>query len=144
MSFRRGASTCVLLFLAGLLAPHEAESAETTSTSAERAERAEQARLKRALGEVVAREVASAGLGASLEPYSLSPALLQLRRYRQRERTELVCVVGLALEDRHGSLVAEVRGSAATSGQSALETLEAATRSAVARLPETISLAQKR
>jgi hypothetical protein len=50
-------------------------------------------------------------------------------------------VVDLALSDRQGALLASVRGNASTLGASEDETLDAAARSAVARLPAALARA---
>ncbi len=103
------------------------------------------ARLKSALRSSVSQQLADAGLSASLEGYSVSPSLVQLRRYVEpgQKRARLVCVVGLALKNDRGVL-ADIRGSASTTGTSQLEALDAAAHSAVARLPAVISKLQAR
>ncbi len=96
----------------------------------------------RALRLSVAQHLAAAGLDGALEGYSLSPALLQLRRYVDpgQKRTKFVCVVGLSVQNRERQVVAEIRGSAAAHGASQLDALDAAAHSAV--LPVAHTLAQ--
>jgi hypothetical protein len=103
------------------------------------------ARLKLALRTSVTQQLADAGLSASLDGYSLSPSLIQLRSYVEpgKKQARLVCIVGLALKSDRGVL-AEMRGSAATVGASPLETVDAAAHAAVARLPAVLSRLQAR
>lgn len=98
------------------------------------------ARYKAVLNASLQKHLNEAKLDAELAGYSISPSLIQLRRYvgPAPGRVKLVCVVGLALE-APTSLVAEVRGNAATSGTSPVDAIDAATRSAVARLPRTLA-----
>jgi hypothetical protein len=98
------------------------------------------ARVRRALGESIERELGDAGLAPALGDYTVAASLVQLRRYVKAEgaASEWVCVVDLALLDRNGSVVASVRGNAATPSGEARETLNAAARSAVSRLPEAL------
>jgi hypothetical protein len=53
-----------------------------------------------------------------------------------------VCVVDLTLSDGERGIVAYVRGNVAATGASALEIVDAAASSAVARLPQTLSALQ--
>lgn len=102
-------------------------------------------RLKTALCAAITQQVADAGLTASLQGYSLSPSLVQLRRYVEpgRKQARLVCVVGLALSGDRGVL-ADIRGSASIAGASPVAAVDAAARSAVARLPAVLSRIQAR
>jgi hypothetical protein len=103
------------------------------------------ARLKNALRASVAQHLADAGLSGSLAGYSLSPSLVQLRRYVEpgQKHARLVCVVGLALNSDRGVL-ADIRGSASITGASQLDAVDAAAHSAVARLPAILSRIQAR
>jgi hypothetical protein len=103
------------------------------------------ARLKLALRNSVTQQLAAAGLSSSLDGYSLSPSLIQLRPYVEpgQKHARLVCIVGLALKSDRG-ILAEIRGSAATAGASPLETVDAAAHAAVARLPAVLSRLQAR
>lgn len=103
------------------------------------------ARLKMALQTSVTQRLAEAGLSTSLDGYSLSPSLIQLRPYVEprQKQARLVCIVGLALKNDRGVL-ADIRGSAATIGASPLEAVDAAARAAVARLPAVLSRLQAR
>ena len=102
-------------------------------------------RLKVALQNSVAQRVTDAGLARSLEGYSLSPSLVQLRRYVEpgQKHARLVCIVGLALSSDRG-VVADVRGSVVTVGTSQLSAVDAAAQAAVARLPAVLSQLQAR
>lgn len=93
-------------------------------------------RYKVALNEALQRHLDEANLDQALAGYSLSPSLIQLRRYVEPNagHVKLVCVVGIALKSESG-LVAEVRGNAATFGASPTATIDAAVGSAVSRLP---------
>lgn len=84
------------------------------------------------------RYLADAHLVESLRPYTVSPSLVQLRRYVEHDtpkQAKLVCLIDLALSDARGNVVASVRGSATKRGGSARETIDAAAHAAVARLP---------
>jgi len=97
--------------------------------------------VRQALRLAVAQYLAAAGLDGALEGYSLSPALLQLRRYVDpgQKRTKFVCVVGLSVQNRDRQIVAEIRGSAATLGSSQLDAIDAAAHSAVLRIADTLA-----
>ncbi len=103
------------------------------------------ARLKTALHASITQQLADAGLSASLQGYSLSPSLVQLRRYVEpgQKQARLVCVVGLALNSDRGVL-ADIRGSASTASASQLDAVDAAAHAAVARLPAILSRIQAR
>ena len=103
------------------------------------------ARLKIALQNSVTQQLTEAGLSSSLEGYSLSPSLVQLRSYVEpgQKQARLVCIVGLALKSDRGVL-ADIRGSAATIGTSQLAAVDAAAHAAVARLPAVLSRLQAR
>lgn len=93
-------------------------------------------RLQAALRQSVREHVSRARLDGALTGYSLSPSLIQLRRYvgPAPERVKLVCIVGLALKSDRG-LVADVRGHAASVGTSPFDVVDAAAHAAVERLP---------
>ncbi len=136
------------LLLAGSLAVSAAVAAPADSSA--RVETATapagtDARLKTALRASVAQHLANAGLADSLSGYSLSPSLVQLRRYVEpgQKQARLVCVVGLALNSDRGVL-ADIRGSASTASASALDAVDAAAQSAVAHLPAVLSRIQAR
>ncbi len=94
------------------------------------------ARALVALSESLHRHLAEAPLSESLRPYTVSPSLVQLRRYvEDTKKAKLICLVDLALRDAQGNLVASVRGSATTRGASSRDTIDAATYAAVSRLP---------
>jgi hypothetical protein len=103
-------------------------------------------RLQRALSGYVTQHVAASGLEGSLRGYSLSPALIQLRRYVDpgQKEPKFVCVVALSLQNPQREIVAEIRGSAATAGASQLEALDAAAHSAVLRVPGALAKARER
>jgi hypothetical protein len=108
-------------------------SADTTSGTA------------RDLNRVVEHRLAEAGLTESVRPFSVAPALVQLRRYVEPGRNvKLVCVIDLALFDRQGALLATVRGNAATPGENRAEAIEAAARAAVSRLPTALQALRER
>ena len=91
-----------------------------------------------ALNHSLQRYLADAHLVESLRPYTVSPSLVQLRRYVEDDtpkQAKLVCLIDLALNDAQGNVVASVRGSAITRGASPHETIDAATHAAVSRLP---------
>lgn len=136
MNPRRASFFCLLACL--LVAPvslpaHAAES---------RPAGASQARLDRDLREALARHLAEAGLGASLRGYSLSPAIVQLRRYVDGKQTKAVCIVSLALKSGDDAILAEIRGSASAIGGTTAEALDAAVHSAVSRVPDALSKLQ--
>jgi hypothetical protein len=112
--------------------------------AAARAPSAAQARAEAALQAAVARHLAEANLSESLSPYTLSPSLVQLRRYVERggKEYQLVCVVDLALSDAQGTVVASVRGNTAARGASYREAIDAAAGAAVSRLPEALQALQ--
>jgi hypothetical protein len=101
------------------------------------------ARIKRALGDAVAQHAAASGLAKTLQGYSLSPALVQLRRYTEpgQKQAKVVCIVSVALKDPRDNLLAEVRGSASASGAGAspLGALDAAAQAAVMRVPAALA-----
>lgn len=102
-------------------------------------------RLKLALRNSVSQRLTDAGLVRSLEGYSLSPSLVQLRSYVEpgQKHARLVCIVGLALSNDHG-VVADIRGSAMIIGRSRVSAVDAAAQAAVARLPAVLSQLQAR
>jgi hypothetical protein len=101
-------------------------------------------KLKAALRASIRQQLTRAHLDAALEGYALSPSLIQLRRYVESapKRTKLVCIVGIALRTDRG-IVADVRGSSATSGMSAVDTIDAAAHAAVERLPSALAQARE-
>jgi hypothetical protein len=102
------------------------------------------ARIKQALSESIRAQIGQAGLGAKLRGYSISPALIQLRRFIEpgQKQPRTVCVVELGLHDSARGLLANVRGNASSFGATQLDTLDAAAHAAVDRLPETLSALQ--
>jgi hypothetical protein len=100
--------------------------------------------VKLALSASIKEQVAQAGLGSRLSGYSISPALIQLRRFIEpgHKLPRTVCVVELGLHDSTRGLVANIRGNASSFGAAQLDTLDAAARAAVDRLPETLSALQ--
>ena len=102
--------------------------------------------LRQALRLSVAQHLAAAGLGGSLGGYSLSPSLIQLRRYVDpgEKRTKYVCVVGLSLQNEQREVVAEIRGNAATLGASQLDAIDAAAHSAVLQVGSALATVQAR
>ncbi|HYQ14314.1 MAG TPA: hypothetical protein VEQ58_01100 [Polyangiaceae bacterium] len=103
--------------------------------------------LTRALRLSVAQHLAAAGLEGSLGGYSLSPALIQLRRYVDpgQKSTKFVCVVGLSLQNEQREVVAEIRGNAAAVAPSSpLDAIDAAAHSAVLRVPGALAAVQAR
>jgi hypothetical protein len=97
------------------------------------------AKTRAALNESLERYLADAHLVESLRPYTVSPSLVQLRRYVEDGRkAKLVCLVDLALSDSQGSVVASVRGSASTRDGSTRDTIDAAAHAAVSRLPSAL------
>lgn len=99
------------------------------------------AELQLALQRAVTRHVAESGIGDSLRGYALAPAIVQLRRYAEPsgKQTKVVCIVSLAVKNHRAELLAEVRGSAAAVGGTALDALDAAAGSAVSRVPEMLA-----
>lgn len=93
-------------------------------------------RIARALHVAVTEHLAAAGLESELQGYSVSPSLLQLRRYVDpgQKTTKFVCVVALSVQNESREVLAEIRGSAATQGASQLEAVDAAAHSAVLRV----------
>ena len=98
------------------------------------------AKTRAALNESLERYLADAHLVESLRPYTISPSLVQLRRYVEdsRKQAKLVCLVDLALNDSQGNVVASVRGSASTRDGSPRDTIDAAAHAAVSRLPSAL------
>jgi hypothetical protein len=74
--------------------------------------------------------------------YSASVALLQLRRYIGPDSNEprTVCIVDLALHDASGVIVGSVRGRASAVAMTPQEILDAAARSAAARVPDALRM----
>jgi hypothetical protein len=133
------------LALAAALAVSASAAATTTGSSAgvepATAPAGTDPQVRQALRLAVAQHLAAAGLQGSLDGYSLSPALLQLRRYVDpgQKRTKFVCVVGLSVQNREREIVAEIRGSAATLGASPLDAIDSAAHSAVLRVADTLA-----
>jgi len=141
MTIRR---TSLGLALAGILAASVAGAATPRSSGGVAAageSTASGAEARRALRIAVAQHVAAEGLDESLKGYSLSPTLLQLRRYVDpgQKQTKYVCVVALSLQNDSREIVAEIRGSASTLGASQLEAVDAAAHSAVLRVAGTLA-----
>jgi hypothetical protein len=100
---------------------------------------------QQALRRIVEHQLAEARLTDSVSAYTISPALVQLRRYLEPGRkVRLVCVIDLVLSDRQGALLATVRGSASGVGAAPRETVAAAAHAAVARLPELLRVMRAR
>lgn len=136
MNPRRASFFCLLACLCAAPMTAPALAAESRPTGAS------QARLDRDLREALARHVAQAGLGASLRGYSLSPAIVQLRRYVDGKQTKAVCIVSLVLKSGDDDVLAEIRGSASALGGTTAEALDAAVHSAVSRVPDALSKLQ--
>ena len=104
------------------------------------------AKLRGTVRDVVKRELARASLDPALRAYTISPALVQLRRYVEpdADAVALVCVMDLAVVDDTGSVVGSVRGSAKTIPANDKDALRAATRSAVAELPGMLAAIEAR
>lgn len=137
--------TALRLALAGLLTVSVSAAAEPPHPGAGMAPASAPAgtdpEVRQALRLALAQHLADAGLDRALEGYSLSPALLQLRRYVDpgQKRTKFVCVVGIAIQNEQREVVAEIRGSAATLGSSRLDAVDAAAHSAVLRIAPTLA-----
>jgi len=80
----------------------------------------------------------SGSLGTSGAAFTVSPALIQLRKYTDDGRREpgFYCIVDLALRDEHGDLVGSTRGRALATSATATDAMDAAVHAAAARLPE--------
>jgi hypothetical protein len=140
MNIRR---TSLWLALAGLLTASASVAATPTSAGVEpaNAPAGTDPQVRQALRLAVAQHLAAAGLDGALGGYSLSPALLQLRRYVDpgQKRTKFVCVVALTVQNEQREILAEIRGSAATLGASQLDAIDAAAHSAVLHVPDTLA-----
>lgn len=130
----RLASAGVLLVAALLATPTSAAPKAKRTTSADR----QALRAETALRDAVTRHVSDAGLTEQLASYTLSPSVVQLRRYVEKRKLKLVCVVDLAVKDQQGSLLASVRGNATALGASPEEAVDAAAHAAVAQLPQAL------
>ncbi|MES1183547.1 MAG: hypothetical protein ABUL60_07010 [Myxococcales bacterium] len=137
--FRCLLPTLVALSVAGVAAADGRVEVATASAPA-----GTDARLKQALSESVRSQIVMAGLEPKLHGYSISPALIQLRRFIEpgQKQARTVCVVELGLNNAQQGLVANVRGNASSVGASPRATLDAAAQAAVHRLPETLSALQ--
>ncbi len=97
------------------------------------------------LSRAVEQSLAQQSLTGAVSSYGISPTLVQLRRYVEPgHQVKLVCVIELALSNRQGAVLAKVRGSVATTGASRAETVNAAARAAVARLPLVLQALRER
>lgn len=96
---------------------------------------------KRVLAQLVSKHATESGLNRELGSYSLSPELVQLRRYAEpgQKQIKVVCIVSIALKDSRDVLVAEVRGTASAVGGGAFDALDAASRAAVMRVPSALA-----
>ncbi len=96
---------------------------------------------KLALPRLVSKHAAESGIDRELRGYSLSPQLVQLRRYVEpgQDQLKVICIVSIALKDPSDSLVGEVKGTASTSDGNALDALDAAARAAVLRVPSALA-----
>ena len=105
------------LFAASVSVAAPSDSSPGVDTSG--APNAADPRIQRALNRYVAQHLAQSGLEGSLRGYSLSPALVQLRRYADpgQKQTKFVCVVSLSLQNQQREIIAEVRGTAAPSAR---------------------------
>jgi hypothetical protein len=99
---------------------------------------------RRVFRDAVTRNMAEADVAASLRGYSVSPSLIQLRRYLEPDTRgpKLVCIVDLALHDENNGLIGSARGSVAATGATEREAVQAAVRSAFGRVGEAVRLAQ--
>lgn len=110
--------------------------AQPNTTRAGELDRSEQS-SQQALRRVVEQRIAAARLADSVSAYTVSPAIIQLRRYVEPGgRVKLVCVIELSLTDRQGALFATLRGSASIRGTNTNEAVNAAAEAAVSRIPE--------
>lgn len=138
------------LALAAVLAVSASASAATTRARAgvepATAPAGTDPQVTRALRLAVAQHLAAAGLDDALAGFSLSPALLELRRYVDpgQKTTKFVCVVGLSVQNDEREIVAEIRGTAATHGSSQLDAVDAAAHSAVLRVADTLAALKAR
>jgi hypothetical protein len=109
--------------------------AQPNTTRAAELDRTEQS-SQQALRDVVKQRIAAARLADSLSAYTVSPAIIQLRRYVGPGRqVKLVCVIEISLTDRQGALFATIRGSASTLSANTQEAMSAAAEAAVSRIP---------
>lgn len=135
-----------LLFasLAGA-APAGAHGAASLRIDAVTARSSVDADTKRALRDEVAKNVAALDLDGLVGRYTLSPSLVQLRRYVDAGASEpkLVCIVDVALRDGHDALVGSVRGSVSAEGVTQREAIAAAVHSAMKRVPQAIQIAER-
>ncbi len=141
MSFKH--ASLAYLLLASLTAPLAlAGPAQAAGATAQRAK--SDASMKQSLREAVTRHVARAGLKASLRGYSLSPAIVQLRRYTEpgQKQARTVCIVSLVLKNDHDVVLADIQGRAQALGASPLDALDAAAESAVSRVPDALAKLQ--
>jgi hypothetical protein len=110
--------------------------AQTNTTRSGELARSVRSASQRALRQIIEQHIAAARLTDSVSAYTVSPALIQLRRYLEPGRkVRLVCVIDVSLTDRQGALVATVRGTAGALGAAPDEAVSAAAEAAVARLP---------
>ena len=103
------------------------------------------AETKRALRDEVTRNIAALDFVGVVGRYTLSPSLVQLRRYVDAGASEprLVCIVDVALRDGHDALVGSVRGSVSAEGATQREAIAAAVHSAMKRVPQAIQIAER-
>jgi hypothetical protein len=103
------------------------------------------ARTRAAVRAVVKQHISQAQLDPALRAYTISPALVQLRRYVESDGNppSLVCVIELALFDDQKKLVGSVRGSAKAVPADKREALNAAARAAVAELPQLLAAIER-
>jgi hypothetical protein len=129
-------------FSAVLLASSLAFASPTASSSTVRVGPASvpasaDAKLRVAVRDVVKRELAQAKFDPALRTYTISPALVQLRRYVEpgANTVALVCVLDLAVVNDTGAVLGSVRGRAKAIPANDRDALQAAARSAIAELP---------
>jgi hypothetical protein len=104
------------------------------------------ARTRATLRDAVRERLSGLDRTSSSGEYSVSVSLVQLRRYVGPDGHEprVVCIVDLALRDARDVLVGSVRGRATTDGTRFAPSLDAAARSAVARVPDLLHAAEAR
>ena len=102
-------------------------------------------RTRVALRDAVARNLADVKVGATEDRYSVSVALVQLRRYVGPDEPTLriVCILDVALHDAQGALVGSLRGRASGASVATSDMLDAAAHSAISRLPEAVRMAEQ-
>lgn len=134
------------LFLAFALSDSLAAAAPSAATRGLRvtpaaASASVDARARALLTDAVTRNLASASGETPHGRYSVSPSLVQLRRYVERggdSRATTVCIVELALTDAHGVIVGITHGSATVVGGTAADAIDAAAHAASSPIPASL------